>query len=188
MLTQYCVPSYSTNHIIKFADDTTVVGLITKNNEANYRTEMSRLVQWCHNSNLFLNKGKTKEIVINFRRGLPQHPLPTINSAAVERVNSTKFLGVHISEDLSWMTNTTSLAKKDHSCLYFLRKLRKAQVPPPIMCSFYRDTIESILTSCITVWYGGCTASCQKTNSECSQQDHLCLSALPCGYLPHPPH
>ncbi|MCJ8747564.1 hypothetical protein PDJAM_G00154950 [Pangasius djambal] len=32
--------------------------------------------------------------------------------AAVERVSSTEFLGVHITEDLSWTTNTASLAKK----------------------------------------------------------------------------
>ncbi|KAK0147724.1 hypothetical protein N1851_012576 [Merluccius polli] len=31
------------------------------------------------------------------------------------------------------------------------------------MHTFYRGTTESILTSCITVWYGGCTASCRKT-------------------------
>lgn len=31
------------------------------------------------------------------------------------------------------------------------------------MFSFYRGTIESILTSCITVWYGACTVSCRKT-------------------------
>ncbi len=33
----------------------------------------------------------------------------------------------------------------------------------PIMCTFYRGTIESILTSCITVWYGACNASCRKS-------------------------
>ncbi|TWW78472.1 hypothetical protein D4764_11G0005930 [Takifugu flavidus] len=31
------------------------------------------------------------------------------------------------------------------------------------MCSFYRGTIESIITGCITVWCGGCTACSQKT-------------------------
>ena len=31
------------------------------------------------------------------------------------------------------------------------------------MCSFYRGIIESIQTSCITVWYGSCTASNRKT-------------------------
>lgn len=75
----------------------------------------------------------------------------------MERVSSTKFLGVHISEDLSWTTNTASLVKKAQQRLYFLRKLRRASAPPPIVCTFYRGTIESILTSCITVWGGSCT-------------------------------
>ncbi len=47
--------------------------------------------------------------------------------------------------------------------MYFLRKLRRARAPTPIMCTFYRGTIESILTSCITVWYGACNASCRKS-------------------------
>ncbi len=40
---------------------------------------------------------------------------------------------------------------------------QKSQSPGPIMCTFYRGTIESILTSCITVWYGACNASCRKS-------------------------
>ncbi len=55
------------------------------------------------------------------------------------------------------------LAKKAQQRLYFLRKLRRARAPAPIMCTFYRGTIESILTSCITVWYGACNASCRKS-------------------------
>ncbi len=79
------------------------------------------------------------------------------------RVSSTKFLGVHITEDLSWTNNTAALAKKAQQCLYYLRKLRRASAPASIMCTFYRGTIESILTSCITVWYGACNASCRKS-------------------------
>ncbi len=45
----------------------------------------------------------------------------------------------------------------------WVRKLRRARAPAPIMCTFYRGTIESILTSCITVWYGACNASCRKS-------------------------
>ncbi|KAI3358262.1 hypothetical protein L3Q82_003261 [Scortum barcoo] len=82
--------------------------------------------------------------------------------AAVERVSSTNFLGVHISDDLSWTTNTASLAKKAQQRLYFLRKLKRASAPPPIMTTFYRGTIESILTSCITVWGGSYTVHNRK--------------------------
>ncbi|XP_025764031.1 uncharacterized protein LOC112847167 [Oreochromis niloticus] len=63
----------------------------------------------------------------------------------------------HISEDLSWTTNTASLAKKAQQRLYFLRKLKRASAPPPILTTFYRGTIESILSSCITVWGSSCT-------------------------------
>ncbi|XP_073700538.1 ribonuclease inhibitor-like [Garra rufa] len=42
-------------------------------------------------------------------------------------------------------------------------RLRKAQLPPPILTTFYRGTIESTLSSCITVWFGNCTISGRKT-------------------------
>ncbi len=56
-----------------------------------------------------------------------------------------------------------STSQEAQQRLYFLRKLRRARAPAPIMCTFYRGTIESILTSCITVWYGACNASCRKS-------------------------
>ncbi len=140
-----------------------MVGLISNRDETNYRSEVSRLAGWCRDNNLSLNVEKTKEIVVDFRRVHSLHAPLTINGATVERVSSTKFLGVHITEDLSWTNNTAALAKKAQQRLYFLRKLRRARAPAPIMCTFYRGTIESILTSCITVWYGACNASCRNS-------------------------
>ncbi len=163
LLTHDCTPSHNSNRFIKFADDTTVVGLISNRDETNYRSEVSRLAGWCSDNNLSLNVEKTKEIVVDFRRVHSLHAPLTINGATVERVSSTKFLGVHITEDLSWTNNTAALAKKAQQRLYFLRKLRRARAPAPIMCTFYRGTIECILTSCITVWYGACNASCRKS-------------------------
>ncbi|KAI5102149.1 gastrula zinc finger protein XlCGF28.1-like [Silurus meridionalis] len=75
----------------------------------------------------------------------------------VERVSSFKFLGVHISEELSWHQNTSALVKKAQQCLYFLRSPKKSYLSPGILTSFYRCIIESILTNSITVWYGGST-------------------------------
>uniref|UniRef100_A0A9J7YNX0 Reverse transcriptase domain-containing protein n=1 Tax=Cyprinus carpio carpio TaxID=630221 RepID=A0A9J7YNX0_CYPCA len=163
LLTHDCTQSHNSNLFIKFVDDTTVVGLISNKDETNYRSEVSHLARWCSDNNLSLNVEKTKEIVVDFRRAHAQHVPLTINGATVERVSSTKFLGVHITEDLSWTDNTAALAKKSQQRLYFLCKLRRARTPPPIMYTFYRGTIESILTSCITVWYGACNTSCQKT-------------------------
>ena len=120
---------------------------------------MDSLVAQCSDNNLALNVEKTKELVIDFRRVPPEHRPLTINRAVVERVESTKFLGVHITENLSWETNTAALAKKAQQRLYFLRRLKRAGASTTTMLSFYRGTIESVLTNCVTVWHGSCTAS-----------------------------
>ncbi len=164
LLTHDCTAKFSSNHIIKFADDTTVVGLISNNDETHYREEVAQLAEWCGTNNLSLNVEKTKEVVMDFRRrNSTDHPPLTIDSSTVERVSSTKFLGVHITEDLTWTTNTMSLSKKAQQRLHFLRWLKRASLPPPILTTFYRGTIESVLTSCITVWYGNCSAADRKT-------------------------
>ncbi len=163
LLTHDCTAKFSSNHIIKFADDTSVVGLISNNDETHYREEVAQLAEWCGANNLSLNVEKTKEVVMDFRRNSVDHPPLTIDTLTVERVSSTKFLGVHITEDLTWTTNTKSISKKAQQRLHFLRRLKRASLPPPILTTFYRGTIESVLTSCITVWYGNCCAADRKT-------------------------
>ncbi|KAK3540142.1 hypothetical protein QTP70_027050, partial [Hemibagrus guttatus] len=44
LLTHDCAAMHSLNHIVKFADDMTVVGLISKNDESAYREEVQRLM------------------------------------------------------------------------------------------------------------------------------------------------
>ncbi|KAI5090163.1 gastrula zinc finger protein XlCGF28.1-like [Silurus meridionalis] len=163
LLIHDCAPTHSSNHIIKFADDTTMVVLISKNDESAYREEVQQLTAWCGANNLSLNVDKTKEMVVDFRRAQSDKSPLIIDGSSVEIVKSTKFLGVHLADNLTWSLNTSSITKKAQQRLYFLRRLRKAHLPPPILTMFYRGTIESILTSCITAWFGNCTISARKT-------------------------
>ncbi|KAI2653210.1 putative RNA-directed DNA polymerase from transposon BS [Labeo rohita] len=61
-------PIHSSNTKVKIADDTTIVGLISENNEIYYREEVQHLVEWCVDSDLVLNTTKTKEIIVDYRR------------------------------------------------------------------------------------------------------------------------
>lgn len=163
LFTYDCTARHSSNIILKFADDTTVLGLITNNDESAYREEVKSLTGWCQENNLSLNVSKTKEMIVDFRRQrADKHPPIFINNAEVEQVSSFKFLGVHITEDLSWTLHTDTVVKKARQRLYFLRKLRKFGLSTSILTNFYRCTIESLLTGCITVWYGNCTAQSRK--------------------------
>ncbi|KAK2877070.1 hypothetical protein Q8A73_023748 [Channa argus] len=102
-------------------------------------------------------------MVVDFRRAQGDHSPLIIDGSSVEIVKSTKFLGVHLADNLTWSVNTSSITKKAQQRLYFLRRLRKAHLPPPILTMFYRGTIESILSSCITAWFGNCTVADRKT-------------------------
>ena len=63
---------HASNSIMKFADDTTVIGLITNNDETAYREEVRALRVWCQENNLSLNVNKTKEIIMDFgKQGAP---------------------------------------------------------------------------------------------------------------------
>ncbi len=162
VLTHDGTAKFSSNHIIKFADDTSVVGLISNNDEIHYREEVAKLAEWCGANKLSLNVGKTKEVVMDFRRNSVDHPPLTIDSSTVERVSSTKLLGVHITEDLTWTTNTMSISKKAQQRLHFLCRLKRASLHPRILTTFYRGTMESMLNSCITVCRN-CSAADRKT-------------------------
>ncbi len=153
-----CAATHSSNVIVKFADDTTVIGLITDNDETAYREEVSTVTKWCQENHLSLNIDKTKELVVDYRRQSREHTHITIDKTPVERVSSFKFLGVHITEDLTWSAHTDAVLKKAHQRLFFLRRLRKFGTSPRILRSFYTCTVESILTGCITAWFGNSTA------------------------------
>lgn len=91
------------------------------------------------------------------------HSPVTIKDETVEKVPSYKFLGVTITEDLTWGDNTAGIVGKSQQRLYFLRRLRRANLPQKLLVNFYRCTIEIILTNCMTAWYSSCTKAAKKT-------------------------
>ncbi|KAI3370595.1 hypothetical protein L3Q82_007163 [Scortum barcoo] len=131
LLTHDCSAIHPSCLIVKFADDTAVVGRIANNDESDYRQEVEHLEGWCRQNNLCINVKKTKEMIVDFRRG--RHlPSPLyIGGTAVEVVSS-------------------------------FRRLRRAGLGSSVLTSFYRCVVESVLSSCIIVWHGSCSAAEKK--------------------------
>ncbi len=50
--------------LLKFADDTTVIGLIQDGNKSAYRQEVKELAVWCSLNNLELNTLKTVKMIV----------------------------------------------------------------------------------------------------------------------------
>ena len=72
-----CMAIPTSHAIIKFADDTTVVGLITHNDEIAYREKMRALGVCCQENILSFNINKAKEMIVDFRKQQREHPPST---------------------------------------------------------------------------------------------------------------
>ncbi len=103
-----------------------------------------------------------------------------ISGTPVERVSSFKYLGVNISEDLTWTTHIQTQVKKARQRLYHLRQLRKFRVSPAILKTFYSGAIESVLTQCISVWYNNATnQDCKALQRVVRLAERISGSTLP---------
>ncbi len=193
LYTHDCTATHSSNVIIKLADDTTVIGLITDNDETAYREEVSTLTKWCQKNHLSLNIDKTKELVVDYRRQSREHT--PIDKTPVERVTSFKVLGVHITEDLTWSAHTDAVLKKAHQRLFFLRRLRKSGTSPSIVGNSTagnrralqrvvrtaRHIVGGELPSLQDIYTRRCTRKARRIIKDSSHPSHRLLSLLPSG-------
>ncbi|KAI5610922.1 gastrula zinc finger protein XlCGF28.1-like [Silurus asotus] len=138
LYTHDCVATFNSTTIINFADNT--------------------VVRWCQENNLLLNVSKTKVLIVDFstKRERSYQPL-NISGTPVKSVDSFRYLGVHITQDLFWSCHTNTMEEKARQRLYHLRRLRDFKLPSQVLKTFYTCTIESVLTGSITSWFGNST-------------------------------
>ena len=112
--TNDCVSRHSSVPLLTFADDTTLVGLVSDSDESEYRHEVSSLVSWCDTNNLQVNASKTREMIVDFRKR--KNPLALIIFNGDSVVDCFKFLRTIISSDLAWENNTDAVVKNAQDC------------------------------------------------------------------------
>ncbi|KAL0191915.1 hypothetical protein M9458_010211, partial [Cirrhinus mrigala] len=139
LYTNDCTSKDLSVKLLKFADDTTDIGLIQGGNKSAYRQEVEQLSVWCSHNNLELNK--TVKMTVDFRRNPLALPPLTIMNSTMAAVESFKFLGTNISQDLKWDIHIDSVVKKAQQRLYFLHQLKKFNLPQAQKTQFYSAVI-----------------------------------------------
>jgi hypothetical protein len=87
---------------------------------------------------------KTKELIMDYRKRRAEQAPINIEGAEVERVESFKFLGVHITNKLSWSKHTKTVVKRAQKHNSLLRRVKDLSWVPRSL-KLYSCTIESIL-------------------------------------------
>jgi hypothetical protein len=139
-------PTGSTT-VMKYADDTVIIGLVKDDDESEYRNNIKSVSDWCTANHLDLNVSKTKEIVFDFRRNISPESTSRvdINGDQVEVTDTYKYLGLHIDAQLSFQQHVQKQVAKANSRLHFLRVMAKLHVDTSIMSLFYQSSICPIL-------------------------------------------
>ncbi len=152
---------------------------------------LSSIAVWCSLNHLELNNLKTVEMIVDFRRNPPALPPLNIMDSTVAAVESFRFLGTTISQDLKWDNHIDSIAKNAQQGLYFLHQLRKFNLPQEIMKQFYSAIIKSVLCSSIAIWFGSATKTDMKKdyNGQSGLLRGLSVTLCPAPKsFTHPPH
>lgn len=144
LYTNACKSSLGNRHILKFADDSVIVSLLSEE-ESTYGPVVEDFIVWCQNAFFKHNVLKTKEMTIDYRlrgKSIDDKQI-SINGAGIQSVEQYRYLGTVLDCKLTFFANTDALCKKGQQRLYCLRKLRSFNVVKTLMCMFYRSYIES---------------------------------------------
>ena len=141
---------------IKYADDTIVIGLISDNNEDEYRQTISYVSDWCSENHLDLNVTKTKEMLLDMHKKQNCKTPVTISNSSVAVLSSYKNLGVIIQDNLKGNEHVEAQTKKANKRMYNVRRLKKLKIDSKILCLFYNSIISSALVYDIPCWYDAC--------------------------------
>ena len=150
--------------IIKYADDTVVIGLINKNDEQEYLGVIDYLVKWCNTNFLNLNVSKTKEMIIDFRSKKNMNvkkPIVTDNEN-FEIISSYPYIGCALQDNLKFDIHVNNQTKKANKRMYHVRCLSKLRVDNKIIAMFYNAVVSSVLTYAISCWFTSCTVKEKK--------------------------
>ncbi len=128
LYTNDCTSKDPSVKLLKFADDTTLIGLIQDGDESAYRQEVKELAVWCSLKTWSLTQAQNCGDDRGLRRNPPALPPLHHHEQHVTAVESfSTFLGTTISQDLRSGQHIESIVKKAQQRLYFLRQLRKFQ-------------------------------------------------------------
>lgn len=105
-----------------FADDTAVYLAVRNSSDANIlQADLDKLEIWERTWDMEFNPSKCQVLHIN-RSKQPIHSRYTLHGQTLESVDSAKYLGVHISKDLTWNTHVSNITSNAYKTLGFIKR------------------------------------------------------------------
>lgn len=140
---------------VLFADDTNLL-FVSKDLPTLIpviNSSLSNISKWFSSNKLSLNVNKTNYVIFHsVKQKIPiQYPNIQINGISITRVKTTKFLGVHMDETLSWKDHINKKANQIARVNSMLCKLKHI-LPDYTLKTIYQSLIKPHIQYGITAW------------------------------------
>ena len=138
-----------------YADDTCVYlsnsNLITNVNSVN--NELVKVVEWVRWNGLTLNTSKCHYLLFpRSRRKLPDNiPDVFLNNSILDRLSSTRYVGVYLDDNLNWNAHVGYVSRKLSRYIPVMFKVRQCLTRESLKL-LYNSLIYPHLIYCNTVW------------------------------------
>ena len=118
---------------------------------------LGKINDWTEDKKMMINEKKTKCMIFNFTDKYQFTTRLRINNEPIEVIDSTKLLGIIITNNLSWDQNISSIVKKANARMQLLRRVAGFGTPIDDLKIIYILFIRSILEQSATVWHSSLT-------------------------------
>ena len=149
------IASYNFKHHV--ASDIPTNGFIIPNENLKTQEYLDEIHSWTQEHQMELNKQKSKAMIFNFTGSHQFTSRTRLESESIKIITETKLLGVILSDNLSWDSNTMQLIKRANARMRLLHKLVDFGVPIADLVNIYVLYVRSILEQSCQVWNSALT-------------------------------
>ena len=133
--------------------------------------DLLSLEEFATRKQLRIKESKTQVMKFNFSKIHDFPPDLTLDGFQenLKVIHETKLLGVIVTDDLKWHTNTKYICAKANKKMWTLRRMKILDIEPYVILDVYLKEIKSVLELAVPAWHSGLTKK-QSADIECVQK------------------
>jgi hypothetical protein len=139
------------------------------------QTQLNKLDEYANINEMKVNTRKSKVMLFNNSKKNDFTPQMKIDNVTLDVVEEYKLLGVQITSDLKWHSNTKYLVKRSYAKLWLLRRLKAMGANSDELLDAYFKQVRSVLETSAAVWHSGLT---RKNTADIERVQKCALSII----------
>ena len=124
--------------------------------------QVQNLLAYANDHEMQINTRKTKLMLFNPSRSVDIQPQMIIDNEEIEMLEEMKLLGVIITSNLKWRSNTKYITERGYSRLWILKRLKRLGCPIEDLLDTYMKQVRCLLEMACPVWHPALTVADSK--------------------------